>query len=95
MQTLQKRLQLLRRVHRLLASDHTDPFLCGLQLYGLESLNRDLLSATAQAAIAHKKLIAAFESRIAGDGLGVVQHAVCLLREIDLKVGRGPCSSLT
>jgi hypothetical protein len=83
---MQKRLRLLRRVRRVLISNHTDPFLFGLLLYGLQDSYKLLLTATGQAAAAHKLLRAAFGSRISGDGLWVLHHGVLLLDELDFKV---------
>jgi hypothetical protein len=44
--TLQKRPRLLRRMRRVLISNHTDSFLFGLLLYGLQDSYKLLVSAT-------------------------------------------------
>lgn len=72
----------MRRVKRVLLSDHGEAILVGLFQHKLHRLDLRLQSMLTTTVITHKKLRAALEGDLGRDGWGVLHRALRILAEV-------------
>jgi hypothetical protein len=72
----------MRRVKRVLLSDHGEAMLLGLFQHKLHRLDVRLQNTLTTTVMAHKELRAAFDGDLGRDGLGVLHRALRLTAEI-------------
>jgi hypothetical protein len=71
--------KLLRRTQRVLAAEHGDAVLAGLQRLVQQSQPQQLADALVAACMAHQQLEKGFKERVSRDGWGVIQRAFRLM----------------
>lgn len=71
--------KLLRRTQRVLAAQHGDAVLAGLQQLVVQSQPQQLADALVHAVMAHKQLELGFKEQVSRDGWGVIQRAFRLM----------------
>lgn len=71
--------KLLRRTQRVLAAQHGDAVLAGLQQLVVQSQPQQLADALVHAFMAHKQLELGFKEQVSRDGWGVIQRAFRLM----------------
>jgi hypothetical protein len=89
---LQKMLKLLRRVQRVLTSNHRDSFLAGLQQHKVSLSHAKLSDALSSAVVAHGMLQKAFSEDLGQDAWGVIQRGWNLVVELHHSKVRRDCT---